>query len=262
MTPAYYQTRFDNPEIWDASAWQGHKGDLERAQLAAAWMPDDVRSILDVGCGNGIFTNLADSERLKIGLDLSRVALMQVRAPRVQGQAAWLPFPDHSFDATVSMEMLEHLPLPLYPKVLMELTRITRKYVLISVPVNEVLEYSHVVCPACQCKFHIYHHVRTYNPVALKGLFAPRFRLIRLEGVAHSKEKVFPALWNLIRIYLHRGGRHFPSHVVCPQCGYSSSTSGSYRKSTTSHSVNRSPGRLWPKRSTYIWWMALYQEVA
>ena len=62
MTNNYRQAIFDNPEVWDSAAWQKRGGDLERARLAAEWLPNEVSSILDVGCGNGVFTNLMETQ--------------------------------------------------------------------------------------------------------------------------------------------------------------------------------------------------------
>src|SRR4030042_112865 len=99
MTTKYRRAFYDTPELWDSSTWQNRAGDLERARLASDWFPGEVNSILDVGCGNGVFTNLVEPNRVKVGLDMSRIALEHITAPCLQADASLLPFADHSFDA-------------------------------------------------------------------------------------------------------------------------------------------------------------------
>jgi SAM-dependent methyltransferase len=189
---------FDNPEIWDPSFWKNRSDDIERARLVGDWLPQEISSILDVGCGNGVYTNLQEANQLKIGLDLSRPALKYVSAPRLQASAAELPFANASFDCSVCMEMLEHLPVSIYQITLDELKRVSRRYILITVPYNENLYYDNIVCPVCLCRFHPYHHVRQYSEDSFQGLFDKHFLLMRLEAVIYKGRKAIPSLWNLI----------------------------------------------------------------
>ena len=113
---------------------------------------------------------------------MSRIALEHITTPRVEADASWLPFAEHSFDASLSMEMLEHLPHAIYQSVLNELARVTRKYILITVPYNEELKYNMVICPQCLQPFHPYYHVRQYQRNVFH-LFGIHIRLVRLEAV-------------------------------------------------------------------------------
>ena len=70
----------------------------------------DARSVLDVGCGTSriVFTlpNV-------VGLDISIAKLRWIRAPGrhlVQGSLSNIPFIDHSFDALICSEVIEHIP--------------------------------------------------------------------------------------------------------------------------------------------------------
>jgi ubiquinone/menaquinone biosynthesis C-methylase UbiE len=263
MTTKYSRAFFDTPELWDSTIWQNREGDLERARLASEWLPGEVNTILDVGCGNGVFTNLLEPKRLKIGLDMSRIAMEHITAPRLQADASLLPFAEHSFDASLCMEMLEHVPHAIYQSVLNELARVTREYILISVPYNEELKYNIVKCPQCLHTFHPYHHLRQYKMDDFPPLFGVHIRLVRLEGVVPIKRPALPGLLNIYRTYQHRQGRNFPRMAICPQCGYTANKNpstiqnplqGHWRRSELIH--------LWPKRSTFTWWMALYRKQA
>jgi ubiquinone/menaquinone biosynthesis C-methylase UbiE len=262
MSPEFSQTYFENPDIWNPVAWRTRTADLERARLADEWLPDEVKSVLDVGCGNGVFTNIDEPKRFKVGLDLSRVALDNVTTPRLQSNAGWLPFLDNTFDATLSMEMLEHLPVSTYEIALTELVRVSRRFVLITVPFNEKLQYNNVVCPACMCTFHPFHHIRQYKKATFEILFGSHCQLLRLESVVPTVYKFLPALWNQISAFNHWRGRNFPAGIVCPQCGFTRTDHDSPdQKVSRSNKVRHSVNRLWPQHKTYTWWMALYQKV-
>lgn len=93
--------------------------------------------VLEVGTGEG---EVLDRMRARypaahvIGLDLPDVEL----AADVHGDAVQLPFPDDTFDLTLGIEVLEHLPDP--AAALIEIARVTRPggRVVLSVP-NEPL---------------------------------------------------------------------------------------------------------------------------
>lgn len=97
-------------------------------------------SILDVGCGEG-FT-LKKLEDAGIGKELEGVDFLDTaihlgrkQFPQFtfkQGNIYALPYKDNSFDLLICSEVLEHLEHP--DEALKELFRVTKKYVLFSVP--------------------------------------------------------------------------------------------------------------------------------
>lgn len=100
----------------------------------------DIKTVADIGCGEGFgLKNLADNDIGKkfVGLDNSKTALALAREinPEFkykQGDIYKLPFKDEEFDLVLCCEVLEHLE---HPEVaLAELNRISKKYVLLSVP--------------------------------------------------------------------------------------------------------------------------------
>lgn len=99
---------------------------------------------LDVGCGEGFAMRevLSPREAITImGVDVELAALRLARQTNPQtkftvGNVLRLPFPDKAFDVTLCMEVLEHLASP--ERGLAELRRVTRHYLLLSVP-NEPL---------------------------------------------------------------------------------------------------------------------------
>ena len=102
--------------------------------------PLNIDSVLDVGCGEG-FT-LARLQKEKIGKDYegierdgAAIELGSKLYPRLKitkGDIYKLPFKNNSFDLIVCTEVLEHLDNP--RKAYKELIRVSKKYILLSVP--------------------------------------------------------------------------------------------------------------------------------
>ncbi len=101
-------------------------------------------SVLDVGCGEGFTLNKL--QQAKIGKQLEgieyideAIALGKKLHPTLvikKGNIYKLPYKANSFDVVVCTEVLEHLDDP--GNALMELKRVAKKYVVLSVP-NEPL---------------------------------------------------------------------------------------------------------------------------
>lgn len=91
-------------------------------------------TILDVGCGNGIFTlRLAKAGAKVIGLDLSELLLSQNPHPGLtRGDATTLPFADGAFDCVFEANVLHHLRDR--EGVIREMARTSRRYVVLLEP--------------------------------------------------------------------------------------------------------------------------------
>jgi ubiquinone/menaquinone biosynthesis C-methylase UbiE len=106
---------------------------IEKKLLLDLLRPERGERVLDAGCGTGVFTlDILSLGAKVIGLDLS---LPMVRRSReksrhspfqaVLGDIMNLPFPDHSFDKTVSVTALEFIPDG--RRATQELFRVTRE---------------------------------------------------------------------------------------------------------------------------------------
>jgi 2-polyprenyl-3-methyl-5-hydroxy-6-metoxy-1,4-benzoquinol methylase len=99
-------------------------------------------SVLDVGCGEGVLTEQWAqrlSPRRVVGIDLPDPKLeahwLERRRDNLEfrpGRAEELPFGDREYDLVAAIETLEHVRDP--ERVLREMTRVTDRYVLASVP--------------------------------------------------------------------------------------------------------------------------------
>ena len=90
--------------------------------------------MLDVGCGNGIFTlRFANAGARVTGLDYSRHLLGQNSHPLlVCGDATSLPFSDGSFEVVFEANVLHHVPDR--ERVIAEMARTSRRYVVLLEP--------------------------------------------------------------------------------------------------------------------------------
>lgn len=89
-----------------------------------------IRQLLEIGIGN---KTLSDYLR-RHGLDVTTCDMNEALEPDVAADIRNLPFEDGSFEAVAAFEILEHLPWEQVSVALQELHRVSRRYVIISVP--------------------------------------------------------------------------------------------------------------------------------
>lgn len=99
------------------------------------------------------------------------------------------PFKNESFDLVTSLEVLEHLPQEDFKRGISELQRVSKKYILITVPNEGDLERSLVMCPKCYCWFNPYFHMRSFNKKSLQNLFE-KFNPIKIKEIGPFKEQL------------------------------------------------------------------------
>jgi SAM-dependent methyltransferase len=90
-------------------------------------------SILDVGCGNGVFTYWLRRICYTVGVDLSDAMMRRGgEGTWVCGDAAQLPFADNSFDVVWCANLLHHTDDP--AAIIGEMKRTSRAYVVLIEP--------------------------------------------------------------------------------------------------------------------------------
>jgi 2-polyprenyl-3-methyl-5-hydroxy-6-metoxy-1,4-benzoquinol methylase len=113
-----------------------------KAALEELWRRAAPRTILDVGCGEGVLTHAwarrTGVERV-VGTDLHDPVIQaewaKRQAPNLEYRvvrAERMPFADDEFDLCAAIEVLEHVPDPEHT--LGELARIASGHLLVSVP--------------------------------------------------------------------------------------------------------------------------------
>jgi SAM-dependent methyltransferase len=108
------------------------------ATLLAGHLP--LRETLDVGCARGFFVEaLVELGVNAMGCDFSEYAV-NTAARGARGRLRWadlskrLPWDDRAFDVVTCFETLEHLPQELSDHAVAELARVSRGYVVASIP--------------------------------------------------------------------------------------------------------------------------------
>ena len=128
----FYRTKFVSDEVLDERYFKP----LDRFDMRFArtmWVYDNVRAgstVLDLGCGAGMLALLKRKHVTLVGVDVSTEC---AKAARRNGYNATstalltrLPFPDHSFDYVVSLDVLGHVAFEEKDAVLTEIKRVLR----------------------------------------------------------------------------------------------------------------------------------------
>ena len=260
---------YEQSEFWSRD-FQENPAERERIEEITRIIPSDVHNILDVGCGNGAFINNLPHKYKATGLDFSKEALKYVKKDKILGEITNLPFEKESFDLVTCLEVLEHLSSDNFREGVLELQRISKKYIIITVPNKEASEYHLVMCPVCHCWFHPNLHKRSFNEKILQYLF-DNFKLVKSKKIGPVKE-MFYWNWLLFTFYSRWKRSILPKYSICPQCGYQSKEKDysriRKRKEITQNSFQRkvfsslkSLGRrIWPAKKEERWLLALYKK--
>jgi len=218
----------DNPRYYEDFNWAEVPAEkvLEKANLFLKIIPKDVKTILDLGCGNGIITNyLADYFEVT-GADRSTAALEMVRTQKVQCNCNDLPLNNNSFDLVLSSEMLEHLEDEILRDTVSEIKRVACNYILISVPNSEHIERNLVQCPVCSHVYNMNYHMRSIDLETLKAMFTGWRLLVNTTGgpmvkpsfkwLTKIKHKFAPSSSWIPTYWTKKYNRN----SLCPKCSY------------------------------------------
>lgn len=207
---------FLNDQLWDN--YDANKSIIDKK---IPWVlkniPDDVNSIIDVGCGNGIITNVLYKKYNISGVDMSQAALKHLNCPTIQCSSDNIPVKSSSFDMVFSSQLLEHLTDIQLTDTIKEFKRIAHKYILITVPNEEFLKFCEVQCPNCGNIFNTNGHMQSFTSKKIESIFAEDFNLIHHEVGGNLHRKYNPTLMNIRQRY---GKRYFNpiKYTMCPKC--------------------------------------------
>jgi SAM-dependent methyltransferase len=250
---------YEEDSRWREAYWT--PAEAERAADTVRILPENIHGILDVGCGAGIVTRkLAQRYSHVVASDRAYTPLLQMSGASmkmIQSDASLLPFPDCTFDAVVATELIEHLTESARNAALREIRRVSKRFVLLSVPYRETLEYNQIKCGECGCIFNSAFHTRSFSENDLRTFGGPDFSLKKLTGIGPAKKRM-PRL--LVQLGQIAGGymKGPTGRFLCPQCG------------NNTHSVNRRnfltrlfiglPSRIAPLPRHPLWMAGLYER--
>ena len=209
---------FQNKDFW-GDRLKKDKYFQQKIRIIKEIIPPSVRTILDVGCGDGSLTNCFTDEYNIIGCDLNTSGLNKVIGPKVLCNSAILPFRHRTFDLVISSQIIEHLPHNVYEKTLKELQRVTARYILVGVPYNEDLKTFTTRCKQCRTVYNIWGHIRSFRDFEYMKKLFPNFRLIM--GILCGTLQEYPHPFSLfLRQRFLVQWRHEPTQC-CPNCSSS-----------------------------------------
>lgn len=205
---------WEQPELWGEEL---NELDTIRIPATIAMIPERVRGILDVGCGNGRLSNRLAGRYEVIGLDISRTALSRAKVRKVVGSSARLPLKDGSLDLVLATDLLEHLPPRALRETVGEMARVSRRYILVGTPFKERFQAGYAKCNACGHVFNGVGHLRTFDCRTLDRLF-PGCQVTRTAFVGGPRK-----YYNRVLVWLQQrvGGAYWGAgeKPVCPACG-------------------------------------------
>jgi len=263
---------YENEAFWVEEALSDNLN-AARVKETAAFIPADVKTLLDVGCGNGIFTNYVAELRKDIkvvGFDRSEEALKYIKTDKMLGDITHIPVANNAYDCITCLEVIEHLPIPTYKKALQELARVTKKYAIISVPYKEKRGFSMTECPHCKTIFNREMHLNWFDDEKMKTLFkGTDLEFVHFFTTVKHRS---PLGYSIIENYhLRNHNVHEFTSPICPVCGYEKENfqtattmrirNGAQQKSTK-QKIKNFVKRFWPlgKEEPGFWIIALYQK--
>jgi SAM-dependent methyltransferase len=172
------------------------------ASLDELWGIAQPRSVLDVGCGEGVLTRdwaerLGDGRIVGIDLDDPKLrAEWDKRArPNLEyraEEATRLSFGDGEFDMATAIEVLEHVPEP--EETLREMARVAERYLLVSVPREPIWRMVNMARGAYWKSFgNTPGHVNHWSKVSFKSLLTQY-------GAVEEMRSPFPWTMLLVRV--------------------------------------------------------------
>lgn len=261
MNVDFQMEYYEIEEFWNCVP---DESDIERIKRVSKLIPPDVTSILDVGCGNGIFVNYLIEQPRKYlrvhAVDRSLNALRFVETEKSRASIENLPFNTGEFDLVVCLEVLEHLSQPGFQQGLIELSRVSSKYIIVAVPNKQNLELGQISCPSCFTKFNPDLHLRSFGIENLKELFIKyNFSCEKIEAICRVEEYVLISNYLQWKTKYKRLGNSAPFNLICPVCGDIIPGHKNLSK-TTNKNFKTFVKKVWPKTYRKRWIVALYKK--
>ena len=261
---------YESNEFWKEGMVED-EANLLRLKETINLIPKGTKNLADFGCGNGIFARMLATSRPEIdtlSIDRSETALKYVKTKKLLSGLFDVPLADNSFDCTNCLQVLEHIPVNEYEGSLHELSRISDKYIIISVPYNEDISKEVTQCPQCKSIFNVELHLRSYTDSDIEKLFSKDgFRLINEKKVFKKNMSYWGTGTYVTFRNLFSGNKGMFKSPVCVVCGYKNkdfniSSGGNAESAESSQASAKSYlKKFWPKKYvTAAWVIGVYQK--
>jgi SAM-dependent methyltransferase len=263
---------YESDAFWSEGAITD-SGNMARINAIIDLIPNDVKLLADIGCGNGVFIKELTIKRgdiKSVGIDRSVKALKYVDGEKLVGDISDIPTQGDSYDCVTCLQVLEHIPTNSYSRALSELSRVSRQYIIIGVPYKEKIEQNVTECPQCKTIFNVDLHLRSYNDFDIENLFKTYdFNLVNKINVVKIKEYVLLTAIIKIKGYFSEKEKKSFKSPICPLCGFKNSSfemeKGTNATISKSNSLSKYLRTIIEKISPTInrngyWIIALYEK--
>lgn len=189
--------------------------ELERIIETREMIPPGVKSILELGCGDGRMLKGMEDDCTLIGLDIDIIRIKNFPGSRMIASIGRLPIRTDSSDMVLVAEVLEHLKEDTLREAALEITRAAKKYLLVTVPYKENLLKDAAKCSKCAQIYHVWGHLRKFDLGTLSSLFRD-FTLIECKRL-RQKETAMPSF---LQLAVRKWGNVWSrTDKPCPKCG-------------------------------------------
>ena len=216
----------DNTAVYDKFDWSKINHDFLKGKIEKIieWIPEDVQKIVDIGCGNGVITNVLGSHYDVTAVDRSKQALESVETRKLSASADSIPLPDQSFDMVFSSELLEHLNDNLLKGTIAEVKRLSKKYVFITVPNDENPDKLSIRCPECKYVYNSPNHLRRFKASDVSSLF-PEYKILKTLAFGSKVRYYNPTILKIKKSLTHASSwipkywiEESKRNSICPNC--------------------------------------------
>jgi 2-polyprenyl-3-methyl-5-hydroxy-6-metoxy-1,4-benzoquinol methylase len=186
-------TQHDNEALWHY--YQTEATDVfDGSQPRLDYVAREVRRragrsarVLTVGVGDGYLERRLRAAGYAVSAldpDSQSIAALDAEGFTAKvGVLEQVPFADAAFDVVVATEVLEHLAQAQSDLALPEIRRVLAPggWFVGSVPYQENLDHSRVMCPHCGEVFHRWGHSRSFDESCLRRELERAFEVVRLD---------------------------------------------------------------------------------
>ena len=202
----------------DLTEYRASQTEQTRIADLIALMPTSLLKGLDIGARDGYVSKLMTEHCQQVtALDLSLPEITHEQITCTQGNITKLDFSNDEFDMALCAEVLEHIPPNLLEQACQELTRVTKKWLIIGVPFNQDIRSGSTHCPSCGKTNPPWGHVNSFTENKLQTLF-PQMKIEKTNFIGTSNIQTNFISHSLMEFAGHPFGTYHQSED-CVHCG-------------------------------------------
>lgn len=173
----HYKTDAEQFDYFEESTGASKHDERRVHEFINSKVPDNVNSILDIGCGSAWIASLhIPKGKTVFSFDVSKVntnkaidKIKDAKHSATVGDALQLPFKNNSIDCVIASEVIEHIFSP--KDFVKELFRVVKPggSLIVTTPYKEKLIY--YLCIHCNKKTPLHSHIHSFDENILTSLY-------------------------------------------------------------------------------------------